>query len=109
MTEEHPSQIILQGAEVWNTWRQENPGQVSFGTPDWYDSPGPDGIQLKGGNRVDFSGMNMSNMNIYNAFAEGLNLRNSVFENTQFEEGNFAGADFTGARFRNTKFINSVS
>ena len=108
MTQGDPSQILMQGANIWNAWRERNPGPVHFAKPHWYDSPGPGGLQVKGMNHVNFSGMNMSGVSIYNAFAEGLNLRDSVFEDTHFEEGDFSGANFDGATFHNTKFNKTI-
>jgi hypothetical protein len=108
MAQDDPSQILMQGAKIWNAWRERNPGPVSFNAPHWYDSPGPGGVQIKGTNLVTFSGMNLSDISIYNAFAEGLHLRDSVFEDALFEEGDFSRADFSGATFRNTKFNKTI-
>jgi hypothetical protein len=47
---------------------------IHFNAPDWYDCPGPGGIQIKGRNRLDFRGINLSGVSIDRAFAEGLNL-----------------------------------
>lgn len=104
MTQDDPAQILMQGAKVWNAWRERNPGPLTFAAPHWYDSPGPGGLQVKGRNRIDFSGMNLSGITIHKALAEGLTLRNAVFEGTHFEEGDFSRADFKGTTFRNTKF-----
>lgn len=98
----------MQGAAVWNVWRGHNPGPLTFSVPDWYDSPGPGGTQVKGKNRLDFSGMNLSGASIYRAFAEGLNLRNALFEGSHFEEGDFSRADFRGATFHSTKFNKTI-
>jgi uncharacterized protein YjbI with pentapeptide repeats len=108
MTKDDPSRILMQGAAVWNEWRSQNPAPLTFSAPHWYDCPGPGGMQLKGKNRVDFSGMNLSGVSIYRAFAEGLNLRNAVFEDGHFEEGDFSRADFRGGTFRNTKFNKTI-
>lgn len=108
MTQADPSQILMQGAKAWNAWRKKNPGYVNFANPDWYDCPGPGGIQIKGANIIDFSEMNLSGISIYGAFAEGLNLQNAVFEDTHFEEGDFSRANFSGATFRNTKFNKTI-
>ena len=108
MNENDPSKILMQGAAVWNEWRSQNPAPLTFSAPHWYGSPGHGGMQVKGKNRVDFSGMNLSGASIYQAFAEGLNLRNAVFEGSHFEEGDFSRADFSGATFRNTKFNKTI-
>jgi len=93
---------------VWNEWRSQNPAPLTFSAPHWYDCPGRGGIQVKGKNRLDFSGMNLSGASIYRAFAEGLNLRNSMFEGSHFEEGDFSRADFRGATFRDTTFNKTI-
>jgi uncharacterized protein YjbI with pentapeptide repeats len=108
MTQDDPSQILMQGAKVWNAWRERNPGPVHFAKPHWYDSPAPGGLQVKGANRINFSAMNLSGVSIFGAFAEGLNLRDSLFEDAHFEEGDFSRADFGGATFHNTKFNKTI-
>ena len=52
--------------------------------------------------------MNLSGVSIYNAYAEGLNLRGAEFDGAYFDEGNFAYANFGGATFRNTKFNKTI-
>jgi uncharacterized protein YjbI with pentapeptide repeats len=108
MNEDDRSRILMQGAAVWNAWRSQNPAPVTFSSPHWYDCPGPGGMQLKGKNRLDFSGMNLSGTSMYRAFAEGLDLRNAVFEGSHFEEGDFSRADFRGATFRSTMFNKTI-
>jgi uncharacterized protein YjbI with pentapeptide repeats len=108
MTEDDPSQILMQGTTVWNAWRNRHPGSAVFRAPHWYDCPARSGRQLKGANRLDFSGMDLSGASIYKAFAEGLNLRESLFVGSRFEEGDFSRADFRGAIFRNTKFNKTI-
>ncbi len=108
MAEDDPAKIVLQGPAVWNAWRDRTPSPLLFSNPHWYDSPGRKGAQLKGGNRLDFSGMNLSGASIFGAFAEGLNLRNSLFDGANIEEGDFSRADFSGTTFRNTKFNKTI-
>jgi uncharacterized protein YjbI with pentapeptide repeats len=102
------SAVVREGAKAWNAWRQQQPGSVVFSAPHWYDSPGPGGKQVKGRNRLDFSGMDFSRVAIHRAFAEGLNLRGAVFEHAHFEEGDFSKADFSGAVFRSTRFNKTI-
>lgn len=108
MTQDDPSQLVRQGAKVWNAWRERSPGSVSFAKPHWYDSPGRGKVQVKGRNRLDFSGMNLSGVSIFAAFAEGLDLHGSTFEGTHFEEGDFSRANFSGSTFRNSKFNKTI-
>jgi uncharacterized protein YjbI with pentapeptide repeats len=108
MAHDEASTIVLQGAAVWNAWRDRNPAPLLFSRPRWYDSPGRGGVQLKGGNRLDFSGINLSGAMILGAFAEGLNLRGAIFDGTVIDEGDFSRANLSGATFRNTKFNKTI-
>lgn len=108
MTDDDPSLILMQGAAVWNAWRKQNPRRLTFAAPHWYDCPGRGGVQMKGRNLLNFSGMNLSCVSIHDAFAEGLNLRDSVFEGTHFGEGDFSAADFSGATFRDTSLNKTI-
>jgi hypothetical protein len=108
MSSGDPATIILQGAEAWNAWREANRGSVNFPNPNWYYSPGPGGIAVKGRNQLDFSRMNLSDLLISRPFAEGLNLKGASFTNTHIEEGDFSRANFAGATFRNTTFNKTI-
>lgn len=101
MSKSH-EKIILRGASVWNKWQKENKGSIDFVKPSWYDSP------YKGGNRLNFSGLYLSNATIYNAFAEGLNLQNSKIIDCIFEEGDFSRANFSNTEFVNTRFNKTI-
>jgi hypothetical protein len=102
MTDDDPSLIIREGAAAWNAWRAKNPGSLTFVKPNWYDSPQRRGKAVKGGNRVNFSGMEISGALILRAFAEGIQCQGTHFHNVQFEEGDFSSVNFRGATFRNT-------
>ena len=108
MNQDNPTQILMQGAKVWNAWRENNYPTSGFTDPFWYDCPGSDGVQVKGNNQLDFSDMNLSGILIHSAFAEGLNLQRATFDGTTFEEGDFSRADFRGATFLNTKFNKTI-
>ncbi|WP_116367569.1 pentapeptide repeat-containing protein [Parahaliea mediterranea] len=108
MSDATAATVLMQGAASWNAWREQNRAPLSFAAPQWYDCPGPDGLQIKGRNHLDFSGMDLSGVSIYNAFAEGLNLRNAYFVGAHFEEGDFSRADFSGATFRDTRFNKTI-
>jgi len=103
-----PYEIILQGAERWNAWRRIHRGAVHFAHPHWYDCPDSHGVQVKGHNRIDFSGMTLDGISIHTAFAEGLKIENAIIENCHFEEGDFSRASFRGTRFRNTRFNKTI-
>jgi uncharacterized protein YjbI with pentapeptide repeats len=108
MSQDDPSQIIMQGADIWNLWRERNTSGVHFARPDWYDCPGPGRVQLKGRNEINFSGMNLSRVSILAALLKGPNLGDARFEYSHFEEGDFSRANFDGATFRNTKFNKTI-
>lgn len=103
-----PEEIILQGASNWNAWRKQNPAYVSFSRPSWYDSRDTQGLMIKGRNDLDFAGIDLSGISVYNAFAEGLNLRGAIISNAEFEEGDFSRADFSGATITNTRFNKTI-
>lgn len=103
-----PADVILRGAATWNAWRRQANPYLYFSSPRWYDCPGPNGVQIKGANRLDFSGMDLSGAQIHRAFAEGLNLRGARFVGAHFEEGDFSRADFSGATFRDTRFNKTI-
>lgn len=98
---------ITDGAKSFLAWRERNPDSL-ISRPNWYDCPGRNGVQIKGRNRVDFSGADLSGLLIMKAYAEGLHLRGAVIENTVFEEGDFSRADFSQATFRNTRFNKTI-
>lgn len=98
---------VTEGAKAFLAWREANPDSP-ISHPNWYGSTGPGGVQVKGRNRIDFSGADLSRLLIMNAFAEGLNLRGAVITNTVFEEGDFSRADFSEATFRNTRFNKTI-
>lgn len=103
-----PSLIIKRGKIAWSQWRKNNPGYVSFSNPNWYSCPGPNGAQVKGANEIDMSGVDMTGVSIYHAFAEGLDLRGATFTDAHVEEGDFSRADFRGAVFVNTRFNKTI-
>lgn len=103
-----PEEIILQGASVWNKWQEDRQESVFFSRPSWYDCPDSQGRQIKGRNRLNFSGLNLTNVSIHNAFAEGLNIQNAKIINCHFEEGDFSRADFSNTEFINTKFNKTI-
>lgn len=109
MDEDKANEILRSGsAEDWKQWCAENPAGVSFSRPNWYDCPGPGGRQMKGRNRIDFSGYELRGISAYGAFAEGLQMRNAIVEDCHFEEGDFSRANFSGTTFRNTRFNKTI-
>src|SRR5262249_41678090 len=102
----HDNRNANAGGKAWAEWRERHPGRLK--RPHWYGSPGPPGIQVQGSNRIDFWWADLSGLEIYQAFAEGVHLRDVLFENTHFEEGDFSRADFGGATFRNTRFNKTI-
>jgi hypothetical protein len=103
-----PAEVVLKGAATWNDWRARNPGPMTFSYPNWYSSPGPGGVQVKGRNILDFAGTNLSDALVLHATAEGLDLRGAVIENTVFEEGDFSRASFDGATFHRARFTKTI-
>ena len=100
--------MLRQGAEKWNAWREQNLGPIHLVRPNLYDSPDERGRQVKGRNRFDLSGMNLSGISFHDAFAEGVVVCDAKLEDAHFEEGDFSRANFAGSTFRNTKFNKTI-
>lgn len=103
-----PEEVILKGAAAWNKWQDENKQSVHFARPSWYECRDERGMQIKGRNELDFSGIHLTNASIHLAFAEGLNLRGAEIVGCHFEEGDFSRADFSNTTFANTKFNKTI-
>ena len=69
--------ILLQGVEVWNRWREQNPGI----SPDL--------------SRADLKGMVLPGVNLAGVNLQGANLRETIFE-----DANFLGADLRGVNLQ---------
>ena len=69
--------ILLQGVEVWNRWREQNPGI----SPDL--------------SRADLIGMVLPGVNLAGVNLQGANLRETIFE-----DANFLGADLRGVNLQ---------
>jgi hypothetical protein len=101
----------LEPKKKWEDWIKSNESSISvynnkldsIRNPDWYGDS-----SLKGDSAFDFSNLHLSNVSIYNAFAEGLNIQNSVFENVLFSDGDFSRANFSNCQFINTKFNKTI-
>ena len=69
--------ILLQGVEVWNRWREQNPGI----SPDL--------------SQADLIGMVLPGVNLAGVNLQGANLRETIFE-----DANFLGADLQGVNLQ---------
>lgn len=120
MTREDPSHILMQGPEIWNAWREQNPGPVTFSAPRWYDSPGPGGVQIKGRTEYASTGCVCPTSRFTTPLLKGFTFgmpysmaptskrvtsrgRTSAatFRNTKFNKTILTGACFDGATFVN--------
>ena len=104
-------EILQQGVEVWNKWREENPDVV------------PDLSRVEMYGQIDHKGINLSKANLDNAdfgeayFAEasfektdlsGINFNHSVLSESNFMWAklsyvNFFGSDLSGSSFFSSK------
>ncbi len=89
---------------TWNDWLSAN-GEV--GNPSYINQPSWVGF-TKGNNSYNFSGINLTGVDINRAFAEGLNMQNAVLKNVNFEEGDFSRANFNNSKFINCKFNKTI-
>lgn len=121
--------IIKQGTDVWNKWRQENPSV----TPDlaWANLIGLklENINLSNANMKlafcktsDFTNADLSGANLYgtnfqdsvlrsanmkNADLEGANLINADLDSADLEGANLKLAVFDGANCKNINLVNT--
>jgi uncharacterized protein YjbI with pentapeptide repeats len=101
---------------TWDDWKESNESSLDIFNgninairyPNWYSSPNRDGLEVKGRNVYDFSGIHLKDVMIHNAFAEGLNIQKSVFEDVYFDDGDFSRANFCNCQFINTKFNKTI-
>ena len=87
---------------TWDQWLAENQDTHAFSKPDWFR-----GVN-KGDNRCDFSGAQVRDLDIYDAFAEAIDFRGATFENVVFEEGDFSYGKFDDCSFLNTRFNKTI-
>jgi uncharacterized protein YjbI with pentapeptide repeats len=94
----------------WNEWVAANMENIDFLNGSIYHIRRPNwhGSHTKGGSAYDFSDLQLVNISIYDAFAEGLNISNSNLLDVSFEEGDFSRANFENCRFENCKFNKTI-
>ena len=80
MSEEKHQEILEQEAEVWNAWRQDNPGVV----PDFSGE--------------DLSELNMARVNLSDADLSQAELFDSLLEQANLKMAKMTGADLSGAK-----------
>lgn len=100
----------ISAKKSFSEWVKTNETSVGYinGNIDSIRSPNWHGSVTKGGNAYNFSNIHLKNLTIHRAFAEGLNIQNSVFENVYFDDGDFSRANFGNCRFVNTKFNKTI-
>jgi uncharacterized protein YjbI with pentapeptide repeats len=81
---EPESPDILNGVDVWNTWRREEPSIV----------PNLSGRDL---HRTNLVGANLSKMSLFEANLFGVNLRDANLQQASLWRANLGEADLTGA------------
>ena len=96
--------IINSGVDIWNDWRDKNPGLI------------PD-LSWSSISSMDLKGINLANTNLKLAFCRGCDFSNAdlgrvVFfganlENCIFNNSDMDGVNFEGALLKNSVFINS--
>jgi hypothetical protein len=87
MTNEEHLKILKQGVEVWNRWREENPGVQPY---------------LSGADLVEMSlaGVNLRGAKLNGAQLMDANLRRVHFEGAELCQANLIGANLWAADFR---------
>ncbi len=101
-------EILMQGVEVWNAWRKQNPSVH----PDLsgIGLEGRIGIEPPRGNLslADFCNTDLTGAKLYNLNISGANLRNVKAQNADFRLSNFRRSKMDGADLRNTTLNGAV-
>ncbi|MBD2755075.1 pentapeptide repeat-containing protein [Spirosoma validum] len=87
--------ILKQGSQVWNKWREEHSEVL---TPD---------LREADFHEADLSGANLRGSYFYRTNFSGANLRGVNLHEANFHETNFEGADLSGANLKSTLFANT--
>jgi hypothetical protein len=88
MANQEHLEILKQGVEIWNKWREENPSvKIELMFADFYDS------NLSG---VNFSGVDLSGANLYRAYLYKANLRGANLSKANLYRAYLSSADLSG-------------
>jgi uncharacterized protein YjbI with pentapeptide repeats len=92
MANDEHVEILGQGVEAWNTWRQQNPSTV----------PDLSGINLREKNLagIDFRRANLCNADLHQTDLSKANLRKALLYDANLYETILEAADLKGADFR---------
>jgi hypothetical protein len=97
-------EILMQGVEVWNTWKKEN-GNVMIDLA----RANLHGAQLKGVQlyEADISEADFSEANLINSDLGSTNARNANFSGADIRWADLTEANFSGAILRGAKLVGS--
>lgn len=84
-------EILRQGVNAWNKWRDNNPKLI------------PD-LQAADLREYDLVGIDFSKMNLLKTNLQGVNLRQSNLQDSDLTETNLQGANFDSANLRGAAF-----
>lgn len=111
MAEESHLNILTQGVEAWNSWREQDEFEI------WPNLSGGDlsGKDLSGADlsRVDFSGTDLSGTNLSGAYlseadlSEAMNLSEAILHTADLSEADLPGADLYGADLSGARLYNA--
>jgi hypothetical protein len=99
MANEEHLEILKQGVEVWNKWREDNPDI----RPDLSDAD-LEGADLSG---ADLREANLGGANLSEAGLRGANLRGADLEDAYLNDADLSQANLSGANLRNADFIDA--
>lgn len=101
---------VISAKKSFGDWVNSNESSIGYfnGNIDSIRNPNWHGSFTKGENAYDFSGLHLKGVMIHKAFAEGLDIQNSVFEDVYFDDGDFSRSHFANCRFINTKFNKTI-
>ena len=96
--------ILMQGVEVWNTWREENKNITPYLWRAYLIQAQLNGVNLKGGDLrgvyltgASLSGADLSNANLVGSELQGANLNGADLSESDLREANLSEANLSGA------------
>lgn len=99
---EEPIEILRQGADTWNRWRDKNPSHDKI----FLHKANLRGISLQGVNlkEVKLSSADLGNANFENTNLEGADLSRANLSGTSFRNSNLKGANLSNTDLNGTNF-----
>jgi uncharacterized protein YjbI with pentapeptide repeats len=112
--------LLIQGSQVWNIWRRENPGiipvipqlKMSSATLSEFDFSNVlfPNARITGStfDEVNFSNARFLNSKITQSSFTDTTIDGATFEDTRVVKSDFSGIDLSGSKWRDTQIVEST-